>query len=147
MTRLVRATVGLRRWWSCSDAGIARCRVVWLPFLITQSSLQPAQLLSHPDHGWCVSPPLRPYKVLTSTAIYAVYTSPTHPPVPNHLPTLIVTPHGTPSAPLLVSHSHLSPGQPTNILYSYLHTNYVRPPHCLARSSSSHPHRTPRITS
>ncbi|KAI9571247.1 hypothetical protein HD554DRAFT_2169092 [Boletus coccyginus] len=41
-------------------------------------------------------------------AIYAVYTSPTHPPVPNHLPTLIVTPHG----------------QPTNILYSYLHTNY-----------------------
>ncbi|KAF9246224.1 hypothetical protein BU15DRAFT_70334 [Melanogaster broomeanus] len=41
-------------------------------------------------------------------AIYAVYTSPTHPPVPNHLPTLIVTPHG----------------QPSNILYSYLHTNY-----------------------
>ncbi|KAJ7905420.1 hypothetical protein B0H14DRAFT_3078881 [Mycena olivaceomarginata] len=27
-------------------------------------------------------------------AIYAVYTSPTHPPIPNHLPTLIVTPHG-----------------------------------------------------
>ncbi|KIJ16844.1 hypothetical protein PAXINDRAFT_131795 [Paxillus involutus ATCC 200175] len=41
-------------------------------------------------------------------AIYAVYTSPSHPPVPNHLPTLIVTPHG----------------QPSNILYSYLHTNY-----------------------
>ncbi|KAH6918654.1 hypothetical protein BKA70DRAFT_1247831 [Coprinopsis sp. MPI-PUGE-AT-0042] len=41
-------------------------------------------------------------------AIYAVYTSPHHPPVPNHLPTLIVTPHG----------------QPSNILYSYLHTNY-----------------------
>ncbi|KAF9453204.1 hypothetical protein P691DRAFT_78587 [Macrolepiota fuliginosa MF-IS2] len=41
-------------------------------------------------------------------AIYAVYTSPNHPPIPNHLPTLIVTPHG----------------QPTNILYSYLHTNY-----------------------
>ncbi|EPQ58354.1 hypothetical protein GLOTRDRAFT_57268 [Gloeophyllum trabeum ATCC 11539] len=41
-------------------------------------------------------------------AIYAVYTSPTHPPIPNHLPTLIVTPHG----------------QPQNILYSYLHTNY-----------------------
>ncbi|KAG6878715.1 hypothetical protein C0993_011530 [Termitomyces sp. T159_Od127] len=41
-------------------------------------------------------------------AIYAVYTSPTHPPVPNHLPTLIVTPHG----------------QPSNILYSYLHTNF-----------------------
>ncbi|KAI6028813.1 hypothetical protein F5J12DRAFT_396235 [Pisolithus orientalis] len=41
-------------------------------------------------------------------AIYAVYTSPTHPPVPNHLPTLVVTPHG----------------QPSNILYSYLHTNF-----------------------
>ncbi|ESK93062.1 hypothetical protein Moror_8965 [Moniliophthora roreri MCA 2997] len=41
-------------------------------------------------------------------AIYTVYTSPTHPPIPNHLPTLIVTPHG----------------QPSNILYSYLHTNY-----------------------
>ncbi|KAI0928551.1 hypothetical protein AcW1_005760 [Taiwanofungus camphoratus] len=41
-------------------------------------------------------------------AIYTVYTSPTHPPIPNHLPTLIVTPHG----------------QPTNILYSYLHTNF-----------------------
>ncbi|THG92967.1 hypothetical protein EW145_g8518, partial [Phellinidium pouzarii] len=41
-------------------------------------------------------------------AIYAVYTSPTHTPIPNHLPTLIVTPHG----------------QPANILYSYLHTNF-----------------------
>ncbi|KAI8998536.1 hypothetical protein BD414DRAFT_533375 [Trametes punicea] len=41
-------------------------------------------------------------------AIYTVYTSPNHPPIPNHLPTLIVTPHG----------------QPTNILYSYLHTNF-----------------------
>ena len=27
-------------------------------------------------------------------AIYTVYTSPNHPSVPNHLPTLIVTPHG-----------------------------------------------------
>ncbi|KIY70006.1 hypothetical protein CYLTODRAFT_371742 [Cylindrobasidium torrendii FP15055 ss-10] len=41
-------------------------------------------------------------------AIYSVYTSPTHPPIPDHLPTLIVTPHG----------------QPSNILYSYLHTNF-----------------------
>ncbi|KAJ8700235.1 hypothetical protein PTI98_003279 [Pleurotus ostreatus] len=41
-------------------------------------------------------------------AIYAVYTSPNHPTLPNHLPTLVVTPHG----------------QPTNILYSYLHTNF-----------------------
>ncbi|KAH9981226.1 hypothetical protein BGW80DRAFT_1247973 [Lactifluus volemus] len=43
-------------------------------------------------------------------AIYSVYASPTHPPLPNHLPTLIVTPHG----------------QPSNILYSYLHTNFVQ---------------------
>ncbi|KAG8967939.1 hypothetical protein FRC03_009074 [Tulasnella sp. 419] len=41
-------------------------------------------------------------------AIYTVFSSPTHPPIPNHLPTLIVTPHG----------------QPNNILYSYLHTNF-----------------------
>ncbi|KAI0256775.1 hypothetical protein BJV78DRAFT_308225 [Lactifluus subvellereus] len=41
-------------------------------------------------------------------AIYSVYASPAHPPLPNHLPTLIVTPHG----------------QPSNILYSYLHTNF-----------------------
>ncbi|KAF8522228.1 hypothetical protein BU17DRAFT_44968, partial [Hysterangium stoloniferum] len=41
-------------------------------------------------------------------AVYSVYTSPNHPPMPNHLPTLIVTPHGNPQ----------------NILYSYLHTNY-----------------------
>ncbi|PVG02237.1 hypothetical protein CPB86DRAFT_811729 [Serendipita vermifera] len=41
-------------------------------------------------------------------AIYTVFTSPNHAPIPNHLPTLIVTPHG----------------QPQNILYSYLHTNF-----------------------
>lgn len=41
-------------------------------------------------------------------AIYTIFSSPTHPPVPNHLPTLIVTPHG----------------QPSNVLYSYLHTNF-----------------------
>jgi len=41
-------------------------------------------------------------------AIYTVYTSPTHAQIPNHLPTLIVTPHG----------------QPSNILYSFLHTNF-----------------------
>lgn len=52
-------------------------------------------------------PSLSPLTVCV-LAIYAVYTSPNHPPIPNHLPTLIVTPHG----------------QPTNILYSYLHTNF-----------------------
>lgn len=41
-------------------------------------------------------------------AIYSVFTSPHHAPMPNHLPTLIVTPHG----------------QPGTILYSYLHTEY-----------------------
>ncbi|KAK7014923.1 hypothetical protein R3P38DRAFT_2998411 [Favolaschia claudopus] len=41
-------------------------------------------------------------------AIYSVFQSPQHPAIPNHLPTLIVTPHG----------------QPSNILYSYLHTNF-----------------------
>lgn len=41
-------------------------------------------------------------------AIYSVFTSPHHAPMPNHLPTLIVTPHG----------------QPHNILYSYLHTDH-----------------------
>ncbi|KZT60386.1 hypothetical protein CALCODRAFT_117047 [Calocera cornea HHB12733] len=42
------------------------------------------------------------------SAVYTVFTSPNHAPIPNHLPTLIVTPHG----------------QPSNILYSYLHTNF-----------------------
>ena len=41
-------------------------------------------------------------------AIYTVYTSPNHAPIPNHLPTLIVTPHGTCTAlcaPYRASHS------------------------------------------
>ncbi|GAA5846146.1 hypothetical protein JCM11251_002286 [Rhodosporidiobolus azoricus] len=41
------------------------------------------------------------------SAIYSIFTSPHHPAVPDHLPTLIVTPHGRPS----------------QILYTYLHTN------------------------
>lgn len=43
-------------------------------------------------------------------AIYSVYTSPQHAPIPGHLPTLIVTPHG----------------QPSQILYTYLHTEENR---------------------
>lgn len=39
--------------------------------------------------------PFSAYFYDLSTAIYTVYTSPNHPSVPNHLPTLIVTPHGT----------------------------------------------------
>lgn len=42
------------------------------------------------------------------SASYAIYTSPNHPLVAYHLPTLIVTPFG----------------QPQHILYSYVHTNY-----------------------
>ncbi|KAL1411841.1 hypothetical protein Q8F55_002811 [Vanrija albida] len=50
-------------------------------------------------------------------AIYTVFTSPHHAPMPNHLPTLIVTPHG----------------QPSQVLYTYLHTeenkvNYLLTP-------------------
>ncbi|GAA5820155.1 hypothetical protein JCM10212_000265 [Sporobolomyces blumeae] len=41
------------------------------------------------------------------SAVYSIFTSPNHPPVPDHLPTLIVTPHG----------------RPAQILYTYLHTN------------------------
>ena len=66
-----------------------------------------------------------------SAAIYTVYTSPTHPPIPNHLPTLIVTPHGAFRFACYLVHFSIkltdtATGQPANILYSYLHTNYVR---------------------
>ena len=49
----------------------------------------------------------------------------------------------------LVSHipSSLSAGQPTNILYSYLHTNYVRPPYHILLHHFSSFHRIPRTTS
>ncbi|KAL7424621.1 hypothetical protein Q5752_000305 [Cryptotrichosporon argae] len=48
--------------------------------------------------------------IVATKAIYTVFTSPHHAPMPNHLPTLIVTPHG----------------QPNQILYTYLHTEEVR---------------------
>ncbi|KAA1085560.1 hypothetical protein PGT21_011188 [Puccinia graminis f. sp. tritici] len=44
----------------------------------------------------------------TMSANYAIYTSPNHQPIPDHLPTLIVTPQG----------------KPHQVLYTYLHTNY-----------------------
>ncbi|ORY21420.1 hypothetical protein BCR39DRAFT_562653 [Naematelia encephala] len=47
---------------------------------------------------------------VTTKAIYTVFTSPHHAPMPNHLPTLIVTPHG----------------QPNQVLYTYLHTEENR---------------------
>ncbi|KWU44546.1 hypothetical protein RHOSPDRAFT_17756, partial [Rhodotorula sp. JG-1b] len=50
-------------------------------------------------------------------AVYSIFTSPHHPPVPDHLPTLIVTPNG----------------RPNQVLYTYLHTahnteNYLLTP-------------------
>ncbi|GAA5837015.1 hypothetical protein JCM9279_007733 [Rhodotorula babjevae] len=41
------------------------------------------------------------------SAVYSIFTSPHHPPVPDHLPTLVVTPHG----------------RPQQVLYTFLHTN------------------------
>jgi hypothetical protein len=52
------------------------------------------------------------------SATYAIYTSPTHKPIPDHLPTLIITPHG----------------KPQQILYTYLHTNYNRENYLLTPS-------------
>ncbi|CAD6890289.1 unnamed protein product [Tilletia controversa] len=52
------------------------------------------------------------------SAVYSIYTSPNHAPIPNHLPTLIVTPHG----------------QPHHTLYSYIHTNYNKETYLLTPS-------------
>ncbi|EGG00838.1 uncharacterized protein MELLADRAFT_50289 [Melampsora larici-populina 98AG31] len=52
------------------------------------------------------------------SATYAIYTSPTHKPIPDHLPTLIITPLG----------------KPHQILYTYLHTNYNRENYLLTPS-------------
>ncbi|KDE02375.1 hypothetical protein MVLG_07063 [Microbotryum lychnidis-dioicae p1A1 Lamole] len=54
------------------------------------------------------------------SAIYSIYTSPNHPPVPGHLPTLIVTPHGRSS----------------HVLYTYLHTNNNRENYLLTPSDA-----------
>ncbi|ORY41754.1 hypothetical protein BCR35DRAFT_285517 [Leucosporidium creatinivorum] len=54
------------------------------------------------------------------SAVYSIFTSPNHPPVPDHLPTLIVTPHGRPS----------------HILYTYLHTNVNRENYLLTPSEA-----------
>lgn len=52
------------------------------------------------------------------SAIYSVFTSPNHPPVPNHLPTLIVTPVNNPQ----------------HVLYSYIHTSFNRETYLLTPS-------------
>lgn len=54
----------------------------------------------------------------TRAASYSVFTSPNHAPIPNHLPTLIVTPHG----------------QPHHTLYSYIHTNFNKETYLLTPS-------------
>lgn len=52
------------------------------------------------------------------SAIYSVFTSPNHPPVPNHLPTLIVTPVNNPQ----------------HVLYSYIHTSFNKETYLLTPS-------------
>ncbi|PWN45786.1 hypothetical protein IE81DRAFT_344275 [Ceraceosorus guamensis] len=52
------------------------------------------------------------------SAVYSIYTSPNHAPIPNHLPTLIVTPYG----------------QPHHTLYSYIHTSFNRETYLLTPS-------------
>ncbi|KAJ1030408.1 hypothetical protein NDA16_001317 [Ustilago loliicola] len=52
------------------------------------------------------------------SAVYSIYTSPNHAPIPNHLPTLIVTPYG----------------QPHHTLYSYIHTNFNKETYLLTPS-------------
>lgn len=53
--------------------------------------------------GWCSHP------LTLRTAVYSIFTSPHHPPVPEHLPTLIVTPHGRPQQVLCESLASLPP--------------------------------------
>ena len=92
------------------------------------SSLSPS-LLSFSIPWQASLSPFPPPAVLVTpaAAIYAVYTSPNHPPIPNHLPTLIVTPHGMFVCIIALTSkiNAIVTGQPANILYSYLHTNYV----------------------
>jgi hypothetical protein len=82
-------------------------------------------------------------------AIYSVYTSPTHPPIPNHLPTLIVTPHG--DFPLLhLPSPHSSPLFRSIHQYPLLlsaHKLCAYPSYPLLPSCSPFPRRTRRITS
>ncbi|KAL8283772.1 hypothetical protein RQP46_005204 [Phenoliferia psychrophenolica] len=54
------------------------------------------------------------------SAVYSIFTSPSHPPMPDHLPTLIVTPHG----------------KPGHILYTYLHTNVNKENYLLTPSDA-----------
>jgi hypothetical protein len=70
------------------------------------------------------------------TAVYSIYTSPNHAPIPNHLPTLIVTPcvigamvegvlvpatNYISDLPSLYSH-----GNPSQVLYSFIHASFNR---------------------
>ena len=53
-------------------------------------------------------------------AVYTIYTSPHHPPVPDHLPSLARTVPSSGSPAQIVTPS----GRPSHILYTYLHTNF-----------------------
>jgi neural Wiskott-Aldrich syndrome protein len=53
-------------------------------------------------------------------AIYSVYASPTHPPLPNHLPTLIVTPHGNFPSLFIPLHPLIIAFFQVNLLISFI---------------------------
>jgi hypothetical protein len=58
-----------------------------------------------------------PVRGLLLAAVYTIFTSPNHPLVPGHLPTLIVTPHGRPMQTLCErGRISLASGPETDIL-------------------------------
>lgn len=65
-----------------------------------------------------------PVRGLFLAAVYTIFTSPNHPLVPGHLPTLIVTPHGRPMQTLceggLIA---LASGRETDILCVQIRTS------------------------
>lgn len=84
-----------------------------------------------------------PVHSILSSAVYTIFTSPDHPPVPDHLPTLIVTPAGKPGQILytyLVSQNGLLVllfpihYVETSFAYSIQHTNYNRENYLLTPS-------------
>lgn len=118
----------------CSDGGtFSGCTVVVFPFstISLARNRRSSPLIHTPSSSrWPVSlPSLVLYSTLTSLAIYAVYTSPTHPPVPNHLPTLIVTPHGAPPAhlPATLTSPLLQVSRQTSSTLTFTQTTCVLP--------------------
>lgn len=111
------------------------------PWLVSSASLRvvgPDLARARGGSPVPLSWPLNPDRRPPLAAIYTVYTSPyAGPPVEGHFPTLIVTPHGEapdePGCPVRTTCSRSpsclrpSSGQPTHVLYSYLHTDFVSP--------------------